>query len=126
MVRLVGVLAAALVLASACMRPGIGQGCTAQIDWVDFVKVGSTMYVAGPEPDITLQESDLGAVYAHVRFRVDKSVCDPNYQGKDGDAARLDPGTPIYEVTGRSPAQVLAAHEDGRVVAFQALRSPNP
>jgi hypothetical protein len=125
MARLVGVLVVGLVLASACARPGTTGGCTAQIDWVDFVKVGSTMYVAGPQPDTTLQEGDLGPVYAHVKFRVDKNVCDPNYRPKDGDAAFLDPGTPIYQVSGRSPAQLLAAHQDGRVVAFEAL-PPSP
>jgi len=60
-----------------------------------------------------------------VKFKVDGNVCDPNYRPKDGDAAFLDPGTPIYQVSGRSPAQVLAAHQAGRIVAFEAL-PPSP
>ena len=121
--RLFATLAVGLFLAAGCQRPGAGSSCTAQIDWVDFIKVGATQYVAGLQPDISLQESDLGPVYAHVKFRIDKSVCDPNYRSRDGDAAYLDPGTPIYAVNGRSPFQVLAAHRDGRVVAYQALPS---
>jgi len=123
--KVLAALAAVLAIASGCARPGAGSGCTAAIDWVDFVKVGSTMYVAGPQPDVNLQETDLGAVHSHVKFKVDGNVCDPSYRPKDGDAAFLDPGTAIYEVTGQPPAQLLAAHQNGRVVAFRAQpRSP--
>src|SRR5712692_3115824 len=74
------------------------SSCTAQIDWVNFIQIGSTQYVAGPQAPIVLQENDLGSVYAHVRYKVSGNVCDPNYRLKDGDAAFLDPGTPIYQV----------------------------
>src|SRR5215472_3167073 len=91
-------LAAVLAIATGCVRPGSCSGCTAAIDWVDFVKVGTTMYVAGPQPNVNVQETDLGPVYSHVKFKVDGNVCDPSYRPKDGDAAFLDPGTAIYEV----------------------------
>lgn len=99
----------------------MGGGCTAQIDWVDFIEVGSTQYVAGFQGSATLQESDLGPVFTRVKYRVSGHVCDPNYRPKDGDAAFLDPGTEIYhQVNGQSPTHLLAAHHDGRVVAHTA------
>jgi len=33
-----------------------------------------------------------------VKFKVSGNVCDPNYRLKDGDAAFLEVGTPIYQV----------------------------
>ncbi|HEX2681718.1 MAG TPA: hypothetical protein VHQ03_10540 [Candidatus Dormibacteraeota bacterium] len=115
------VVAFALVLLSACQYPGSTHGCSnVQIDWVDFIQIGSTQYVAEPGGPTGLQESDLGPVVARVKFKVAGNVCDPNYKLKDGDAAFLEPGTPIYQVNGQPPAKALAAHRDGRLVAYMA------
>ena len=117
-------LAPALVVLTGCSLPftGGGSGCTnIQIDWVDFVEVGSTQFVAGAQSPATLQETDLGAVVAHVKFKVDGNVCDPNYKPKDGDAAFLDPGTAIYEVKGKPATTWLAARHNGMIVAYVAL-----
>ena len=110
---------AALALA-ACTLPGTAPPCP-QIDWVDFVKVGSTMYVAGQGSvdAAPLPEADLGAVYATVRFKVADHVCDPDYRPKDGDAAFLEPGTPLYEIHGVAPADALAARHDGRIREYR-------
>lgn len=112
---------AALFFASACQLPGSHPACNASIDWVNFVQVGSTQYVAGPGSPSVLQESDLGPVYAHVKFKVSGNVCDPGYRTKDGDAAYLDPGTPIYQVNGYPPGEQLAARFNGSIVVFQAM-----
>ncbi len=115
------VVAVALVLLSACQFPGSTQGCSnVQIDWVDFIQVGGTQYVAGPGTPTVLQDSDLGPELARVKFKVARNVCDPNYKLKDGDAAFLEPGTPIYSVSGRPSSQLLAARHDGRLVAYVA------
>lgn len=115
------VVAFALVLLSACQYPGSTHGCSnVQIDWVDFIQIGSTQYVAEPGGPTGLQESDLGPVVARVKFKVAGNVCDPNYKLKDGDAAFLEPGTPIYQVNGQPPAKALATHRDGRLVAYMA------
>jgi hypothetical protein len=110
-----------VLLAAACQLPGSSSGCHAQIDWVNFIQVGSTQFVAGPQSPTVLQESDLGPVYAHVKFKVSGKVCDPSYRLKDGDAAFLDPGTPIYQVNGQSPAVELAARFRGQIVGYKAL-----
>ena len=113
------VVFAALFLGS-CQLPGSGSGCTSQIDWVDFIQVGSTQYLAGLGSPPTIQESDLGPVYAHVKFKVSGNVCDPNYRLKDGDAAFLEPGTSIYQVSGYSASERLAARRDGRIEVYEA------
>ena len=116
---LIAVGAAALV--AACQLPGSTPTCNAQIDWVNFIQVGSTQYVAGPQAPTVLQESDLGPVYTHVKFKVDGNVCDPNYRLKDGDAAFLDAGTPIYQVNGHSASEQLAARFEGSIIVYRAM-----
>jgi hypothetical protein len=67
------------------------------------------------------KETDLGPVYAKVNFKVSHSVCDPNYRLKDGDAAFLDPGSPIYQVSGHSPSEQLAARYNDELLLYMAL-----
>ena len=117
--RLVVVLAG-LLLMTACQLPGPSSSCNAQIDWVNFVQVGSTQYVPGLQSSTALQESDLGPIYAYVKFKVSGNVCDPNYRLKDGDAAFLDVGTPIYQVNGKQPSEQLAARFNGSIVVYRA------
>jgi hypothetical protein len=117
------VVLGALLFMAACRLPGSPSNCNAQIDWVNFIQVGSTQYVAGPQALIVLKEGDLGPVYAHVKFKVSGNVCDPNYRLKDGDAAFLDPGTPIYQVNGQPPGDELAARFQGQIVVY-AARAP--
>src|SRR5437879_10276251 len=119
------VVLGALLFAAACQLPGSSSSCNAQIDWVNFIQVGSTQYVAGPQSPTILQVSDLGPVYAHVKFEVSGNVCDPNYRLKDGDAAILDVGTPIYQVNGYPSSDQLAAKFNGSLVVYRAL-TPAP
>jgi hypothetical protein len=115
---------AALLFAAACQAPWAQSAChTTHIDWINFVQVGSTQYVAGPSSSATLKESDLGPVYAQVKFRVSENVCDPNYRPKDGDAAFLEAGTPIYQVAGRPPGDQLAARFKGSIVVYTAMKT---
>jgi hypothetical protein len=115
------VVLGALLLTAACQVPGSTTSCHAQIDWVNFIEVGSTQYVAGPPSASVLQESDLGPVYAHVKFKVSGNVCDPAYRLKDGDAAFLDAGTPVYQVNGQPPGVQLAARFGGKIVVYRAM-----
>ena len=117
----VGLLA--LLFITGCQLPG-STTCNTSIDWVNFIQVGSTQYVAGPGWSVALQESDLGPVMAKVKFKVSGNVCDPNYKLKDGDAAFLDSGTEIYQVNGHAPTQELAARFNGQIVAYLAHAAP--
>jgi hypothetical protein len=125
MARKVAVALGALVLMAACRLPGTPASCNAQIDWVNFIQVGSTQYVAGPQPSTDLEDGDLGPVYAKVKFKVSGNVCDPGYQLRDGDAAFLDPGTPIYVVAGHPPGEELAAQFSGVLVVYRAMQPAN-
>lgn len=115
------VVVGALLLTAACGLPGSSSSCNAQIDWVNFIQVGTTQYVAGPQTPAVLQESDLGPVYAHVKFKVSGNVCDPSYRLKDGDAAFLDAGTPIYQINGQPPGAQLAARFNGQIDVYTAM-----
>ena len=106
---------------AACALPASPSTCSAQIDWVNFIQVGSTQYVAGPQSPTVLRESDLGPVVAHVKFKVSGNVCDPNYRLQDGDSAFLEPGTPIYQVRGQSTSVELAAQFDDQYLAYSAV-----
>jgi hypothetical protein len=106
---------------AACQLPGQTSTCNSMIDWVNFIQVGSTQYVAGLQPDSAIQDSELGPPLAYVKFKVDGNVCDPHYKLKDGDAAFLDPGTPIYQVKGHPPAEELAAKFNGTLVVYRAM-----
>jgi hypothetical protein len=50
-------------------------------------------------------------------------VCDPAYRPKDGDAAFLDKGTPIYQVKGYPPSEKLAARFQGKLIAYTAQKT---
>jgi hypothetical protein len=121
MVPKVVVVLGAVFFMAACQLPGSPSSCNAQIDWVNFIQVGSTQYVAGPESPNVLQTSDLGPVYAHVKFKVSGNVCDPSYRLKDGDAAFLEVGSPIYQVNGQPPGTRLAARFSGQIVLYRAM-----
>jgi hypothetical protein len=124
--RLVAVLAV-ILLAGGCELPGSQQGCNSiAIDWVNFIEVGSTQYIWGTVSTTQLQESDLGPVYAQVRLKLSDTVCDPNYHPKDGDAAFLEPGTPIYQVKGQPPSEQLAARFNGHILLYLAINKQSP
>ena len=118
---------AVLLFAAACQLPGSQRNCnTTSIDWVNFIQVGSTQYLSGLVSPNELQVSDLGPVYARVKFKVSDNVCDPNYRPKDGDAAFLEPGTPIYQVRGQPAAEQLAARSNGHILLYLAIQKGPP
>ena len=119
-------VACLVLLLAACQAPGSKAGCQASIEWLDFVQLGSIEYIAVPGGVLTPQESDLGLVVAHVKFKLSGNVCDPHYRPKDGDAGLLDPGTPIYAINGHPPSELLAARREGTIRAYEAHPEPYP
>jgi hypothetical protein len=123
----VGVILIAVFAAAACQLTGSRSGCDrVAIDWVNFVQVGSTQYVSGTLSTAQLQEGDLGPVYTHVKFKLSENVCDPSYRPKDGDAAFLEPGTPVYQVKGQPAAEQLAARFNGHILVYMAIMKGPP
>src|SRR5256885_15219979 len=118
MARLTAALA--LLLLAACQLPGSAKDCgTVQIDWVDFIQIGSTQYLSEGAP-ATLHENDLGPVVGHVKSKLAGNICDPDYRPKDGDAAFLEPGTAIYQVNGRPTSEVVAARRNDQILSYVA------
>jgi hypothetical protein len=74
-----------------------------------------------------LTESDLGPQYGTVQFKYADNVHEPEYMskhGKDGDAAFLEPGTPVYTVKGYQPTFRLAARMDDHIALYEADTNP--
>jgi hypothetical protein len=91
------------------------------IDWVNFIHFNGITYLTSPtKPGRSVKESDLGPVFATVRFKLEGNVQDPNYQSKDGDAAFLDVGTKIYSMKGYSPTFRLIAQENNALTLYEA------
>lgn len=95
----------------------------AEIDWVDFVKFDGITYIADLQA-APLPEHALGAQHGVVRCRLSGNVSDPKYRSKDGDAAFLESGTPVYRVKGYDHRFRLAAHNGSRILLFEADTNP--
>ncbi|HYG60242.1 MAG TPA: hypothetical protein VD902_19410 [Symbiobacteriaceae bacterium] len=104
----------------ACVVKG-----NAEIDWIDFVKFDGITYsshsASGGNP---LAEDGLGAHYGTVRCRLSGNVSDPGYRAREGDAAFLEAGTPVYRVKGYDPRFRLAARRGQQIVLYEADTNP--
>ena len=95
------------------------------IDWVDFVELDGIQYVAASlDVGRPVKEDDLGPEFAQVRFKLYGNMRDPSYQIKDGDAAFLGAGTPLYRVEGYDPEFRLAACREGRLLLYEVGANP--
>lgn len=114
---------------AACTGRGMNPGIPTPhviIDWVDFIKFNGIMYVANFDSHAGAQlvAADLGPQFATVKFKTDGNVNDSGYHPKDGDAAFLDPGTPIYAVKGYAPTFLLAAYQANQIVRYEVGQNP--
>jgi len=101
--------------------PGVGVA----IDWIDFAHLNGIDYVAPALPrGRALTPSDLGPRVATVCFQVADHVEVPTYRVRDGDAAFLAPGTPVYAVKGYRPTFRVATPREGRIVLFEVDTNP--
>jgi len=89
------------------------------IDYVDFLQLGRTMYLASAEP---IKASQLGPVIAHVRCSLAAEE-DPRRYGPpiiSGTASFLGAGSAVYQVRGYLPSCRLAAYMDGKLQVYLA------
>ena len=109
---------------TACFQP---KSNFADVNWIDFVRFNGISYSArlGSGATGTLSESSLGPEFAKVRCKME-SVWDTTYRTQDGDAAFLEPGTPVYTIQGYDPAFRLAARslQTGQFVVYEADTNP--
>jgi hypothetical protein len=117
-------LRTALVVA-ALLAAGCGPfGRSVHIDYVDFIRWGGLDYMAVWGPGRALTDADLGPVQFHVRTMLSAAGQGPEYQPKDGDAAYVPNGTPVYAVRGYATTFRLAARHDGRLVLYELSDNP--
>jgi hypothetical protein len=122
-------LIATLLVAASCgsLTGGTGRppGCTAIIDYADFVRNegifydSSHSYLGRP-----ITSSDLGAERFRVKNTVSLTTCDPHYRPVDGDAAYVSTGEPVFTVKGYAPTFRLAAQRSGVLVLYEADSNP--
>ncbi len=101
------------------------------VEWLHFIKFGDITYVAkgslaGPvaiDGERVLTVEDLGAELYRVAFRLEGYV-GSSYRSQDGDAGHLNPGTPVYTVSGYAPEFRLATASEGQVTLFEADTNP--
>jgi hypothetical protein len=96
------------------------------VDYVDFLQANGRNYIAGLTRVPPITSTDLGAhvltvrcSFSELNHRTDQMTPQP----RDGDAAFLTPGTPVYSIRGWSPECRLAAHEPGQLHVFLAYRT---
>ena len=98
------------------------------IDYVDFVKFNDRDYIHGLDTASrhAIGTSELGRALFSVRCSLsqlnDRTGNAPATQ-RNGDAAFLRPGTPVYAVRGWSTSCRIAARERNRAQVYLAYRS---
>ncbi len=121
----------AVLLILACAAATLPAGCSpgepfgqAFYGWNPIMRFDGVTYAAleGGESGRPLREDDLGPEFPEVRH--DFSDEGPGYSTKDGDAAHLEPGTPVYEVEGYDPSFRLAARYRGNLTLYEAVSNP--
>jgi len=115
-----------LYLIAALLVPGCGaaergsDGCKASIEWVDFLMLNDVMYHHNDEGNRETAESPrIGEKLGEVAYKINGHAC-LDYVPKNGDAAYLPVGTPIFEVQGYKPEFRVAA--GNRI--YQVWRNP--
>lgn len=105
--------------------PTSGPGAYGDIDWVDFIQLdGITysrlgVYAEAPGPP------EVGEQIGEVRCRLSGNA-GVHYKSKDGDAAFLDPRTPIYSLKAYAPSFRVAAESPtvGGFAVYEASTNP--
>ena len=99
------------------------------VDWADTIKFDGITYLAQDSGvGRPLQAQDLGPKFAELKHRLQANVNDPAYETRNGDAAFLEAGTPVYEVKGYDPSFRLAAyndiHEGNNPTLYEVMGNP--
>ena len=105
---------------------------------IDYISFGGITYLTlRIEKEPPLQEENLGLEFGQVAFKSAGNVSGPSSEGivssapsngksgKDGDAAFLEVGTPVYIVKGYKPEFMLAARRNVELVLYLSDTNPN-
>ncbi|MGE7925039.1 hypothetical protein ACQKND_17925 [Viridibacillus arvi] len=102
------------MLVSACSNFSSIKGCPdAVIEWIDVVMINDITYqhhFPKPSDEVTSISIERGRELGKVTYMMADSACS-NHKMKNGDAAFLEEGTPIYEIKGYPTALVVMAND---------------
>ncbi|MEK3714160.1 hypothetical protein [Paenibacillus sp. FSL R7-0333] len=107
-----------VVLLSGCSKGDRITG-SAEIDWVDFVKINGASYSGSWDRVIKNPSQVTTEIVGKVDFKVADVVTNPDYRLKDGDAAFLEMGTPLYRVEGFKANEVIAAMDEASIGGYR-------
>lgn len=94
--------------------------CYAEIEWVDFLMLDDIMYTYNGDGTKEASAAQQGEKVGEVAYMLSDHAC-TDHVSKNGDAAFLPIGTPIYEMQGyRSSYRVIA---DGKM--YEVSRNPH-
>ncbi len=94
------------------------------IDWVNFIKFSDITYLSKRGIEISFTEEDL-YYFDEVQFQVANNVNELGYHSKNGDAAFLEEGTPIYSIRDYSPDFRLIAKTGTEMILYEADTNPS-
>ena len=118
--RRYGLVIALCLLLAGCGSVPLGARA-ASCDHVDFIRFGGVSYeVADHGVGRAVGRSDLGPVFARVAANPPATGDCRTYAPRDGDAAFLTPGSPVYRVNGYRPSFRLAASRHGHLRLYEA------
>lgn len=107
------------MLVSSCGNFSSITGCPdGEIEWVDMVMIDDIKYQHHfPEPadENNPLSIEKGRELGKVTFKMADRACS-NHQMKNGDAAYLEEGTPIYEVKGYPSSLIVVANDKAFLV----------
>jgi hypothetical protein len=107
-----------------CPSLSTGAGF-AEVDYVDFLQANASQYIADlgtsgshRRPNIGTEQLEVRCSFSRLNAETHRAPPPP----RDGDAAFLPAGAPVYSVRGWSPLCRLAARHDGQWHTYLAYR----
>lgn len=91
------------------------------IDWVDSIKLNDISYL---RIQAVIAKADLAEPIGTVKFKLSENVHDPNYKTKNGDAAFLEPGTPIYRLKNYKPSFRVGVQSGNSIAVYEVSQNP--
>jgi hypothetical protein len=118
-----------MVLFGACSRPNVpganllGSCPDAEIEWIDMLMINDIKYqhhFPDPSSDEQVETIEKEKQIGTVSYKMADSACS-NHKMKNGDAAFLAKGTPVYSIKGYPSYFVVAADDKVYVVEENSI-----